>query len=94
VVTNQWNNGFTGAIRITNNGTSPMNGWNISWSYSDGSRITNSWNANVSGNNPYTASNLGWNGNIQPGQTVELGFQGTKNNAPASTPSVSGTVCN
>lgn len=94
VVTNQWNNGFTGAIRITNNGTTPINGWNISWSYSDGSRITNSWNANVSGNNPYTASNLGWNSSIQPGQTIELGFQGTKNNAPASTPGVSGSACN
>src|SRR5690606_23626709 len=58
VVTNQWGDGFTGAIRITNNGSSPISGWNVSWSYSDGSRITNSWNANLSGSNPYSASNL------------------------------------
>ncbi|ACE84076.1 cellulase family glycosylhydrolase [Cellvibrio japonicus] len=93
-VTNQWSNGFTASIRIANNGTSPINGWNLSWSYSDGSRVTNSWNANVSGNNPYTASNLGWNGSIQPGQAVEFGFQGTKNNSAAAIPTLSGNVCN
>jgi endoglucanase len=94
VVTNQWNNGFTGAIRITNNGSSAINSWNVSWSYSDGSRITNSWNANLSGSNPYNASNLGWNGTIQPGQTAEFGFQGTKGASAATVPVVSGTPCN
>lgn len=94
VVTNQWNNGFTGAIRITNNGSSAINSWNVSWSYSDGSRVTNSWNANLSGSNPYNASNLGWNGTIQPGQTAEFGFQGTKGASAATVPVVSGTPCN
>ncbi len=94
VVTNQWNNGFTGAIRITNNGSSPINGWSVSWNYNDGSRITNSWNANLSGSNPYSASNLGWNGTLQPGQTAEFGFQGTKGGSAASVPVVSGAPCN
>ena len=94
VVTNQWNNGFTGVIRITNNGSSPINGWSVSWSYNDGSRITNSWNANLSGSNPYSASNLGWNGTLQPGQTAEFGFQGTKGGSAASVPVVSGAPCN
>lgn len=94
VVTNQWNNGFTGSIRITNNRSTAISGWNVGWNYTDGSRVTNSWNATVSGSNPYSASNLGWNGTIQPGQTVEFGFQGTKNSAAASVPSVTGSVCN
>ena len=95
VVTNQWGDGFTGAVRITNRGSSAINGWSVSWSYSDGSRLTNSWNANVTGTNPYTATHLSWNGSIQPGQTVELGFQGTKSaNQAASVPVVTGSVCN
>lgn len=94
VVTNQWGGGFTGAIRITNRGTSPINGWNVSWSYADGSRVTSSWNASLSGSNPYSASNMGWNGTIQPGQTVEFGFQGTTNSGEASIPAVTGAVCN
>lgn len=93
VVTNQWNNGFTADIRITNNRTTAINGWNVSWSYSDGSRMTNSWNANTAGSNPYSASNLSWNSTIQPGQTVIFGFQGTKGSGAAAVPQVSGIAC-
>jgi cellulase/cellobiase CelA1 len=93
VVTNQWNNGFTADIRITNNRTTAINGWNVSWSYSDNSRMTNSWNANTAGNNPYSASNLSWNSTIQPGQTVIFGFQGTKGTGAAVIPQVAGSVC-
>lgn len=93
VVTNDWGSGYTAAIRIKNNGTSVINGWNLSWNYADASRITNSWNATLSGSNPYSATGLSWNSNIQPGQTVEFGFQGIKNNGAAAVPSVSGTPC-
>lgn len=94
VVSNQWNNGFTGAIRICNTGTSAINGWNISWNYSDATRISSSWNANVSGSNPYTATPLSWNSTIQPGQCVEVGFQGTKPGTTVTTPTITGAVCN
>ncbi|HSX50007.1 MAG TPA: cellulose binding domain-containing protein [Cellvibrio sp.] len=93
VVTNDWGSGYTASIRIKNNGTSAINGWSVSWNYSDASRINNSWNANLSGSNPYTATGLSWNSIIQPGQTAEFGFQGTKNNGAAPTPVVSGSVC-
>ena len=93
VITNNWGSGFTGAIRITNRGNNVINGWNVSWSYSGNTRISNSWNATVSGNNPYSATNLGWNAVIQPGQTVEFGFQGTYSGS-TETPVISGAVCN
>lgn len=93
LVFNEWGNGFTGAIRITNNGTSAIDGWSVNWSYSDGSTITNGWNAKLTGSNPYTASNIGWNGSIQPGQSVDFGFQGAKNGGTASRPQVTGTPC-
>jgi endoglucanase len=67
----------------------------VNWTYSDGTKITNSWNATLSGNNPYTASNLGWNGTIQAGQSVEIGFQGNKGSSTtAQIPVVNGAVCN
>ena len=94
VVSNQWNNGFTGAIRITNNRTTAINGWTVNWSYSDGSLITSSWNATLTGSNPYVATNIAWNGAIQPGQTVEFGLQGTKTAASVSVPVVTGSACN
>nr|WP_324257557.1 glycoside hydrolase family 9 protein [Cellvibrio fontiphilus] len=95
LISNEWNNGFTASLRITNTGNSPINGWTVNWSYSDGTRITNSWNGVFSGNNPYSVSNLGWNGTIQPGQSVEVGFQGTKGTSgSAQIPRVTGSVCN
>ena len=93
VVNNQWNNGFDAKIRITNDGTSTINGWNVSWQYSGDNRVTSSYNANFSGSNPYTASNLSWNGTIAPNQTVEFGFQGSKGSAAAQIPVITGSVC-
>jgi|GEM_PF-299941 len=89
---NEWNTGFQGTITITNRGSSAINGWNVSWQYS-ANRITSSWNANLSGSNPYSASNVGWNGTIQPGQSASFGVQGNKNGATAEVPTITGAVC-
>lgn len=91
-VTNEWNTGFTGSITITNNGTNAIDGWNVGWQYSQ-NKITSSWNMTLSGANPYSASALSWNSNIQPGQSVSFGFQGDKNGGSAEIPTVTGAVC-
>ena len=93
VINNQWNNGFDAKIRITNDGTSTINGWTVNWQYSGDNRVTSSYNANFSGSNPYTASNLSWNASIAPNQTVEFGFQGSKGAAAAQIPVITGTAC-
>ncbi len=89
LVTNSWGSGFTGAIRITNNSSSTKSGWSASWRYAGSNRITSSWNTNLSGNNPYTATHVSWNGAIGAGQSVEIGFQGDTNGGSVETPSVS-----
>lgn len=92
VVTNSWGSGFTAAIRISNTSSTAINGWNVSWQYNT-NRVTNLWNANLSGSNPYAATNLGWNGTIPPGQTVEFGFQGVTNGGAVERPTVNGAAC-
>ena len=91
VVSNSWGSGFTGAIRITNNGSSTKSGWTANWRYSGSNRITSSWNATLSGSNPYNATGAGWNNNISAGQTVEFGIQGNTNGGSVETPTV---TCN
>ena len=88
VVTNSWGSGFTGAIRVTNNSTNTRSGWTASWQYAGSNRITSSWNATVSGGNPYSATGVSWNSTIQPGQTVEFGFQANTNGGSVETPAV------
>ncbi len=95
IIDNYWSTGFTAVIRITNNGTTPINGWNVNWEYTDGSSRSSGWNATVTGNNPYSASPLSWNANIAPGDSVEFGVQGQLGN-PGSVPvapEVTGAVC-
>lgn len=90
VVVDDWGSGFVANIRITNNGSTPISSWNVNWEYSGNTVMTNGWNAEFSGNNPYSASNMSWNGAIQPNATVEFGFQGV---GPAEVPTVTGSVC-
>jgi endo-1,4-beta-xylanase len=94
IVTNEWNTGYTANIRITNTGSSPVNGWSLSWRYADATRIAHSWNGNVTGSNPYSANNLSWNSSIAPGQYVEFGFQATKGGVTSTAPIFSGASCN
>ncbi|HSC68060.1 MAG TPA: cellulose-binding domain-containing protein, partial [Cellvibrio sp.] len=91
-IDNEWNTGFVASITIKNDTGAAVNGWSINWSYST-NRITSSWNTNLTGSNPYTATNIGWNGSIAAGQSVSFGFQGNKNGATAERPTINGTVC-
>lgn len=96
VVNSQWQNGFTAAIRIKNTGVRAINRWSINWQYTDGSKVTNLWNAQLWDSGipgSYAAGNLDWNAMIQPGQTVEFGFQGTKPASAAQVPVVRGSPC-
>jgi len=91
-ISNEWSTGATGAITITNTSTAAINGWTIGWQYNT-NRITSSWNTNLSGSNPYTATNIGWNGTIQPGQSVSFGFQVDKRGGSAERPAITGSIC-
>ncbi|MBL4674376.1 MAG: cellulose binding domain-containing protein, partial [Arenicella sp.] len=94
IIDNEWSTGFVATVRISNTGSSAINGWQVSWQYAPGTDRSNGWNATVVGSNPYTATPLSWNNTIQPGQSVEFGMQGTKPaNGTADVPVVTGAVC-
>jgi endoglucanase len=94
-IQNQWGDGFVAKIVIANTGTTPINGWTVGWAFADGSTVANLWNATLSGANPYTASSLSWNSTINPGQSIEFGFQGRKGvlNGAAPTVTITGAAC-
>jgi Cellobiohydrolase A (1,4-beta-cellobiosidase A) len=92
-VTNEWSNGFNATVTITNTTNTAINGWSVDWQYSGNNRATSAWSADLSGNNPYTAANLSWNGVVQPNQFVQFGVQGTKQAGAAEIPTLSGSVC-
>lgn len=91
-ISSEWNSGYTATIRLTNTSSQTMNGWDVSWHYNN-NQITNSWNALLSGNNPWHAAPLAWNGDITPGTFVEFGFQVEKNGGATEYPELQGSVC-
>lgn len=95
-IQSEWNTGAQVNIVIKNNGTSPINGWSVSWAYTNGTTLGSFFNAQVTGSNPYSATNVAWNATIQPGQSVQFGFLANKAVAGtvAEKPVVAGSVCN
>ncbi|WP_331352864.1 cellulose binding domain-containing protein [Cellvibrio sp. UBA7671] len=89
-ITNSWGTGFTAAIRITNDTATTVNSWQVNWTYAN-NKVSNAWNALLSGN--YNATNISWNGRIQPGQSVEFGLQGTTNGGAIESPTLTGALC-
>ena len=91
---NEWNSGFTSKVRVTNDTQYPIDGWSVSMTFTDGSSITGMWDANLSGGNPYQATNKNYNKDIPPNSTQEFGFNSAKatENTPAVGPTLGG-IC-
>ncbi|SFU93580.1 cellulose binding domain-containing protein [Pseudoduganella namucuonensis] len=95
VITASWQGGHIADIRITNNRSTTVNGWSVSWTYSENSTISGWWNGGISGTSPtFTATATeSWNTNIAPGATVSVGMVVGNYNA-ATVPAVTGAACN
>lgn len=85
-VTNQWSNGFTANVIVTNNGSAASNGWKVTWNWGGNQQITNLWNGVEShSGQSETVSNASFNGSIAPGGNTSFGFQASfsgSNSAP------------
>ncbi|HEX6353026.1 endo-1,4-beta-xylanase [Actinophytocola sp.] len=77
VSTNQWTGGFVGSVRVTA-GSAQVNAWTVTVTLPSGATLTSGWNADRSGNTGTVQfTNVGFNGSIAPGQSVDFGYQGT-----------------
>ena len=83
-------------MKVTNTGTTPVNGWQLAWSYANGQVITQSWGATYAQSGAaVTMTNASYTASIPAGGTVTFGFlsnwNGT-NTAPAAF-TLNGTRC-
>jgi len=82
---NSWGGGFQASITIANNGTTPINGWTIAWTFPGDQKISQLWNASYTQSGEHvTATNLSYNATIAPGSSVSFGFTGTFTNSDTS----------
>ncbi|GAB2896364.1 xyloglucanase [Streptomyces deserti] len=83
-ITNQWSGGFQADVQVSNTGTSAWSGWSLGWSFADGQKISQLWNAEFTqSGSAVTVKNIGWNGTVAPGSSVSFGFTGSWSGANA-----------
>ncbi|POX46162.1 cellulose-binding protein [Streptomyces sp. Ru71] len=95
-VTGQWDTGFQGAVKITNN-TAALSGWRLTFDFPGTQKVTQGWNAQWSqSGTTVTAANESWNGSLATGASVSAGFLGTwsGSNAVPTAFKLNGTACN
>ncbi|NUR04848.1 MAG: xyloglucanase [Streptomyces sp.] len=77
-ITNQWSGGFQADVQLTNTGSSAWSGWSLGWTFADGQKITQLWNADdTQSGAAVTVKNLSWNGAVAAGSSVGFGFTGS-----------------
>ncbi|WP_428241570.1 glycoside hydrolase family 9 protein [Gynuella sp.] len=73
---NSWNNGYTASVKVTNQGSTTLNSWQVNLLLPAGHTISNTWSASFdTTQSPIVVSNNNWNGTLAPGASVEFGFQ-------------------
>ncbi|MFJ8940318.1 glycoside hydrolase family 6 protein [Streptomyces sp. NPDC102365] len=95
-VQNQWDTGFTTAVKVTNN-SAAKSSWAVKWSYAGNQKVTSGWNAKLSqSGTAVTAANENYNGTLATGGSVSFGFNGTYSgtNALPTTFTLDGVTCN
>ncbi len=84
-MSSNWGGGFVGSVTVTA-GSSAIRGWTVTWTWPNGQRFSNTWNATVSGTgDSVTARNAPYNGSLAAGARTSWGFtasRGATNTAP------------
>ena len=82
---NVWGSGFTATITVKNTGTVPLRSWLVTWTWVNGARLSNGWNATFTGSGgSQSAASMPWNGPLAPGASTSFGVQGASSGIPAT----------
>jgi len=79
-VTSDWESAFNGQIVITNLSDEVIEDWALEFDFDQ--EITTFWTADIISHEGkhYVVKNKGYNANIEPGQSITLGFSGRPGN--------------
>ncbi len=96
-VSNDWGSGFTAGLMLTNTSSAPVNGWQLTWTWSGNQTITSAWNASsVQSGGGVRLVNAPWNAAIAAGASLSgIGFNAAYSgaNQPPAAFYLNGTMC-
>lgn len=76
-VTSDWGGGFNAEVKVANTGTTPVNSWKVTWTWSGSQQVTSMWNASYTqSGGTVTATNAAHNGAVAAGGSASFGFGG------------------
>lgn len=92
-----WGTGYTGQYTITNNGGAATSGWTLAFRLPAGTSVTSLWNGTdqISGGQ-VTVTSAGWDGDIEPGRSADVGFVTEASGGTAAAPqdcTIDGSPC-
>jgi cellulase/cellobiase CelA1 len=91
-VVNSWSGGFQSQVTVTNTGTTPLNGWQLGWTFPGDAKISSFWNGSYTqSGEQVSVTPVSYNGTIAPGSSVTVGFTATDTSGAAPPSSVSCT---
>lgn len=75
-LTSYWNTGYNASVKLENIGDNPIHNWYLCFDYNNS--IISIWNAEIFSNedNRCIIKNVGWNKDINVGESVEFGISG------------------
>ncbi|WNV87398.1 endo-1,4-beta-xylanase [Umezawaea sp. Da 62-37] len=78
--TARWPGNFLGSVRVTNPGPTPIDSWELAWTYAGDQRLTQLWNGvHTQTGASVSVRNASWNAAIPVGESRSFGFLGTGN---------------
>jgi cellulase/cellobiase CelA1 len=91
-VAGAWPTGFQANVTVRGNGSSPVNGWTVTWTFPSDQTVMQMWNGRYTQTKSIvTVQSEGWNRSPAAGNSTTFGFVGT-GNAPTAVHDLTCTV--
>ncbi|MCU7821729.1 glycoside hydrolase family 6 protein [Kitasatospora sp. DSM 101779] len=92
-VSSDWGAGFNADVTVTNNGTTAINGWKVTWTFGGQQKISNLWNGSYTqSGQAVTVTNAAYNGAIGAGGSAGFGFGATNSGGSNAVPTLTCTA--
>ena len=89
-----WPGGFQGTVTVFNATMEPVNGWQVSWKFTNGETIAQSWSGVTSqSGSTVTVKNADWNSTIAHHNAVNFGFIGSGTPKAVTDATLNGKPC-
>ena len=96
-VSDQWSNGFTANVTVTNQTGVALNGWQLLWTYAGNQTVNSLWNGVVTQTGKTVkVSNVAWNAAVANNASFAVGFTASFSGANAAPTgfTLNGVPCN